>query len=67
MLSVSIDEVKEQQLIMEEIFNGTWDACTQPSSSTPHLPYQPDVIISNPPVMVHTTLAEKLCVPLQIW
>ena len=52
---------------MDEVINGTWTACTAPSPSSPYSTYQPDVIISNPPVLVHVHLAEKLCVPLQIW
>ena len=66
-LFIFIPKVQQQTEIMDEIINGTWHACTAPSPSAPSTPYQPDVILANPPVMVHVHLAEKLCVPLQIW
>eukprot|EP01062_Namystynia_karyoxenos_P055238 TRINITY_DN45_c1_g1_i1.p1 TRINITY_DN45_c1_g1~~TRINITY_DN45_c1_g1_i1.p1 ORF type:complete len:2492 (+),score=644.75 TRINITY_DN45_c1_g1_i1:92-7567(+) len=57
MITVDIDEIREKRATMAEIYRGCWECCST---------WRPDVIVSNPPIQVHTHIAEKLHVPLQI-
>eukprot|EP01065_Artemidia_motanka_P035873 TRINITY_DN43778_c0_g1_i1.p1 TRINITY_DN43778_c0_g1~~TRINITY_DN43778_c0_g1_i1.p1 ORF type:complete len:1232 (+),score=253.74 TRINITY_DN43778_c0_g1_i1:62-3757(+) len=57
LISFNMAKIREQQSILYEIFLGADQACRT---------FCPDVMISNPPVIVHTHLAERYKVPLQI-
>ena len=65
MITVDYSAVRTQQNIMKDIFDGCWKAASQ--AGVDGIPYCPDVLLCNPPTLVHVHLAEKLQIPLQIW
>mmetsp|Transcript_183 Transcript_183/g.516 ORF Transcript_183/g.516 Transcript_183/m.516 type:complete len:829 (+) Transcript_183:137-2623(+) len=65
MITTNYNEVRTQQNIMKEIFHGSWDAACKPGVDG--TPYRPDVVLTNPPSLVHVHLAEALSIPCQVW
>lgn len=64
MITLDFNEIQEQQSIMEDIFHGCWGVATAPRDGEV---YHPDILICNPPILVHCQLAERLGIPLQLW
>eukprot|EP01012_Entosiphon_sulcatum_P050634 TRINITY_DN69525_c0_g1_i1.p1 TRINITY_DN69525_c0_g1~~TRINITY_DN69525_c0_g1_i1.p1 ORF type:complete len:762 (-),score=58.93 TRINITY_DN69525_c0_g1_i1:8-2263(-) len=62
MIILSPTKIDRKLAVMAEIFSGAWASCTTREGCT-H-PYQPDLIISNPPVGIHCHIAERLQVPM---
>eukprot|EP01004_Peranema_trichophorum_P010275 NODE_904_length_2258_cov_42.594379_g771_i0.p1 GENE.NODE_904_length_2258_cov_42.594379_g771_i0~~NODE_904_length_2258_cov_42.594379_g771_i0.p1 ORF type:complete len:653 (+),score=144.93 NODE_904_length_2258_cov_42.594379_g771_i0:144-1961(+) len=60
MVTLSPQEIEENRETMSQIYLSSYTACTTPNG------YMPDLIIANPPVHVHTSLAEKFQIPLII-
>eukprot|EP00754_Rhynchopus_humris_P021844 Rhum_TRINITY_DN14764_c20_g1::Rhum_TRINITY_DN14764_c20_g1_i1::g.116186::m.116186 len=57
MITANIRQVQEKRAIMSEIFRGCWRAAKS---------FRADVLVANPPVHVHTHIAEALHIPLQV-
>eukprot|EP01062_Namystynia_karyoxenos_P069143 TRINITY_DN6450_c2_g1_i2.p1 TRINITY_DN6450_c2_g1~~TRINITY_DN6450_c2_g1_i2.p1 ORF type:complete len:1372 (+),score=269.11 TRINITY_DN6450_c2_g1_i2:82-4197(+) len=57
LISFNLTQVRTQQAILYEIFCGCHGACER---------FKPDALVCNPPVQVHTMLAEKHLCPLQV-
>eukprot|EP00008_Paramoeba_atlantica_P013238 CAMPEP_0201480104 /NCGR_PEP_ID=MMETSP0151_2-20130828/4663_1 /ASSEMBLY_ACC=CAM_ASM_000257 /TAXON_ID=200890 /ORGANISM="Paramoeba atlantica, Strain 621/1 / CCAP 1560/9" /LENGTH=1139 /DNA_ID=CAMNT_0047861861 /DNA_START=81 /DNA_END=3500 /DNA_ORIENTATION=- len=66
MVTTHAEDLAAQTNTLKEIFDSVYLACTTPTKRSGGTSYIPDVIISNPPVAVHTHTSEKLQIPLQI-
>eukprot|EP01064_Diplonema_japonicum_P006544 TRINITY_DN14391_c0_g1_i1.p1 TRINITY_DN14391_c0_g1~~TRINITY_DN14391_c0_g1_i1.p1 ORF type:complete len:2164 (+),score=284.35 TRINITY_DN14391_c0_g1_i1:37-6528(+) len=58
MLTIHLEEVRAKRSMMTQVFQHAWTEASTWSS---------DVLISNPPVLVHAHIAEALHIPLQIF
>eukprot|EP01063_Lacrimia_lanifica_P005786 TRINITY_DN1349_c0_g4_i1.p1 TRINITY_DN1349_c0_g4~~TRINITY_DN1349_c0_g4_i1.p1 ORF type:complete len:2965 (+),score=707.36 TRINITY_DN1349_c0_g4_i1:77-8971(+) len=59
-ITLDINKIKANQVMMGKIFDSCWAACTTPAD------FIIDVLIANPPTQCHTHIVEKLQVDLQV-